>query len=79
MAVTQDQLDDFHRFASAKLDNVGADLSWEELFILWQSERERDEINAAIREGLDDVEAGRVRPADEVMRELRQKHDIAPE
>ena len=73
MAVTQDQLDDFHRFASEKLNNGGANLSWDELFILWQSEHERDEINAAIREGLADVEAGRHQPAREAMEDIRKE------
>jgi predicted transcriptional regulator len=45
----------------------------------WESVRDRDDINAAIREGLADIEAGRHRPADEVMRELRQKHNIPSE
>lgn len=76
MAVTQDQLDDFHRFASDKLANGGADLSWDELFILWQSEYERDEVDAAIREGLADVEAGRVQPANEAMEEIRKEFDF---
>ena len=34
--------------------------------------QEREDTLAAIREGLADVAAGRVRPADEVMAELRQ-------
>jgi hypothetical protein len=38
-----------------------------------------DDINAAIREGLADVDAGRQRPSPEVMEELRQKHGITSE
>jgi len=36
------------------------------------------EVLAAVREGLADVEAGRVEPASRVFRELRRKFGIAP-
>ena len=77
MSVTQTQIDSFHRFASEKLVNGGSDLSWDELFILWQSSCEREEINAAIREGLEDVEAGRCQPAAEAMEEIRKEFGFA--
>jgi len=38
-------------------------------------EREKEEI-AAIQEGIDDMEAGRFRPLDEVDAELRRKHSF---
>ncbi len=76
MAVTQDDLDNFHRFATERLSNGEADLTIDDLVIEWDSRRNRDEINAAIREGLADVDAGRTRPANEVTEELRKKHRI---
>ena len=76
MAVTQKELDNFHRFASEKLDAAGGGLSWDELFIQWQSLYERDDVNAAIRDGLADVDAGRHRAASEVMEELQRKHNL---
>ena len=76
MAATQHDINAFHRFASQWLSNGGAELSFDELVVEWESVRDRDDINAAIREGLTDIEAGRHRPADEVMRELRQKYNI---
>jgi predicted transcriptional regulator len=76
MAVTQDELDNFHRFATDRLRNGEADLTIDDLVIEWDSRRDRDEINAAIREGLADVDAGRTRPANEVTEELRKKHRI---
>lgn len=39
--------------------------------------REQDETLAAIQEGLNDLDAGRVRPLADVDAELRAKHDIA--
>lgn len=79
MAVTQQDIDAFHRFASQRVSNGGSKVSFDELVLEWESVRDRDDINAAIREGLADIEAGRHRPADEVMRELRQKHNIPSE
>jgi hypothetical protein len=83
MAVTQEQLDEFHRFASKKLSNGGGELSWEQLIGLWQLEnptaQERAEVNAAIREGLADVEAGRVQPFEEFEAEMREEFNIPPD
>jgi hypothetical protein len=76
MAVTQDELDNFHRFATDRLRNGEVDLTIDDLVIEWDSRRDRDEINAAIRHGLADVDAGRTRPANEVTEELRKKHRI---
>jgi hypothetical protein len=80
MPITQEQLDAFHRFATAKLSNGGSELTWPELFDLWQIENptvaEQDEIYAALDESLDDIENGRHRPAAEVIGELRKKHGL---
>jgi len=42
-----------------------------------QALRDRDETIAAIREGLTDMDAGRLRPLGDVDSELRTKHGIA--
>ena len=42
-----------------------------------QALRDRDETIAGIREGLSDLDAGRVRPLGDVDAELRTKHGIA--
>lgn len=68
--VTQQQIDDFHHFASERLGGDSVDVSWDELLIEWQSACERDAENAAIREGLADVDAGRYQPAAEAMEEV---------
>jgi hypothetical protein len=82
MQVTQQDLDSFHRFAQQKIQNGGAE-SIEELFDLWRiahpSPEEQDEIHATIRQGLADIKAGRGRPADEVMSELRRKFNLPGE
>ena len=76
MSVTQDELNSFHRFATERLSKSEAELSIDDLVIEWDSRRNRDQINAAIREGLADIDSGRTRPADEVTEELRKKHNI---
>lgn len=79
MAVTQAELDGFHEFASQRISAGHSELSFDELVLEWESVRDRDDINAAIRDGLADMEAGRHRPACEAMEELRQKHGISSE
>lgn len=79
MTVTQQDLDGFYAFATGRLHSAGEDLSFDDLVIEWESLRDRDDINAAIREGLADVEAGRYRAADEAMEELRKKHGLSTE
>jgi predicted transcriptional regulator len=70
MIVTQADLDGFHQFASEQLDQGSAEISWDEIFVLWESRRDRAQVSAAIRRGLADVEAGRHRPAEEALRDL---------
>lgn len=82
MLVTQQDLDSFHRFAQQKLQNGGAE-SIEELFDLWRIEhpspKEQAEIHAVIRQGLADIQAGRGRPAEDVMRDVRLKYNLPAE
>lgn len=68
-------LESFHQFLGRQLASDAADqMTPEQALILW---REREAAVAAIREGLADVEAGRVRPADEVLAELRAESNEA--
>lgn len=82
MRVTQQDLDSFHCFAQQQRQNGGAE-SIEELFDLWRIEHpspeEQAEIHAVIRQGLADIKAGRGRPAEVVMSELRRKYNLPAE
>ena len=82
MSTAFDQLAAFQQFAHQKVD-AGEAETLEELFDLWRLEHptpeEQAEIHEAIRQGLADIEAGRYRPADEVMEELRAKYGIPRE
>jgi hypothetical protein len=82
MSSTLDDLAAFQQFAHQKVDSGEAE-SLEELFDLWRLEHptpeEQAEIHEAIRQGLADIEAGRYRPAEEVMAELRAKYGLPRE
>ena len=63
-------LEDFYIFVGQQVKNGGEQISPEQVLAMW---RERAETVKAIQEGLEDVAAGRVRPADEVLAELRNE------
>lgn len=69
-------LENFHNFLGEQLrSSRSASISPEEALLLW---RERQETIEAIREGLDDVESGRVKLLDEFLREFENRHRIEP-
>jgi hypothetical protein len=82
MSTAHDDLAAFQQFALQKV-NAGEAESLEELFDLWLIEHptpeEQAEVHEAIRHGLADIEAGRYRPANEVMQELRAKYNLPRE
>lgn len=79
MPITQKELDSFHLFASERITNSSIALSLDDLVVEWSSHHDREDINAAIKEGLADVETGKHRPASQVGEELRQKHGLPTE
>lgn len=67
-------LESFHEFVGKQLSSESAVLmSPEEALALWRQEQE---TLAAIREGLEDVAAGRTKSLEEFDRDFRQRHDI---
>ena len=72
----------FREFLDAKLSNGGQSLTLDDALGLWehenQTEEERRETHRAIQQGLDDIEAGRVRPFHDFDREFRHKHGLPP-
>ena len=77
MSVTQEDLQDFNRFAGEQLAGGGAE-SLVELVNQWAATRERKEANAAIRAGLKAIDEGRTRPFDESQDEFRSAHNLPP-
>ena len=76
MSTALQELNSFHEFALDSLRSRNEYISLENLLETWRAQKERDEVNAAIRQGLADVEAGRYRPAAEVMEDFRKKHGL---
>ena len=73
MSVTKQELDQFHRFAAQTLAEAEGGVSWDELFVRWRSDHERADVNAAIREGLADIDQGRHQPAADAMEDIRKE------
>lgn len=78
MTVTKDELECFGRFAAEEVDR-GNVVSLEQHVTLWQTVRQREGFNAAIRHGLDEADAGLGRPLDEFMSEFRKNNKISPD
>lgn len=78
MAISQDELDRFHRFASERLRQTEAELTLEDCLHLWRSQREEAETVAAIEQSLQDFAAGRYETLAEVDRELRRELGFPP-
>lgn len=76
-----EELRSFHAFLSRKLEENGSEApSPEEALDLWRMEHptpEEHEANLeAIRQGLEDLEAGRMRPAREFLAEMCRKYNV---
>ena len=71
----------FRDFLDAKLTNGGASLTLDEALVLWEVESQTDEERAAtvqaVREALDDMQAGDTgMPAREFLAEVRSKYTV---
>ena len=76
MGISAEDFESFTHFGRSLLGSEKGPLSLDDLVVQWESVRNRDQINAAIREGLADANAGRHRPAQQAMAELRQRHGL---
>jgi len=82
MAVTQEQIDQFHRFASERVSRRGGVASLEELIDLWRIEnpspdQAREDL-LAVKAAVRDMENGeRGQPRDEFARQFRARHGLA--
>lgn len=76
MPATLEDLEKFRIFAAAQMPDGASDLELAELILVWDRQRERDLANAAIRQGLVEIDAGLTRPIREVLNELRKEFGI---
>ena len=72
MPVTQEQLADFHRYASQRLANGGAE-SLQALLNDWMQARAFEQSVADIHQSRQQYEAGEALPVDEAIAEVRDK------
>jgi len=79
MSSVREDLNSFQQFADEQLAAGISAVSLDELFMQWHDQRERDEINKAIRHGLADVNDGRYEPADQAMETIREEFGFAQE
>ena len=67
----------FRDFLNARLENGGASIPLDEALFEWEMENQTDEEQEAtiraIQRGFDDIDAGRVKPAGEALREICRK------
>jgi len=77
MVVNQSELDNFHQFATHLLAGAGRRLSLEEMMVQWQTEREHADAVAAVRRGIADCEAGKLRDLAAVDAEIRSELGFA--
>jgi len=72
----------FTSFVDQQLSDGEADLTLDEALARWeyenQTDLEREVALQAIRQGLADVDAGRVTPFEDFDRDFRQKHGLSP-
>ena len=74
MPVTKDDIQDFHCFVDEKLASGGAD-SLRQLVAEWE---ERQEANAAIRQGITDIDAGQTEPFFDSQDRFREERGLPP-
>jgi len=73
MSDTQQLLKEFHQFALGRLSQGKNELELDDLMLQWYDSKESDEINATIRQGLVDMNAGLGKTADVVSIEMKKK------
>ncbi len=80
MTVTTQDLSKFHQFAESRIAAGENDVSFDELVEQWlletQCDAEIQDSGASLTRGLADIAAGRVRPAEDVFRDLGQRYQV---
>ena len=77
MSIINDELESFNRFAAHEVER-GNVTSLEQLVTLWRTQQ-REGVNAAIRQGLEEADAGLGRPLDDFMDDFREKNEVSPD
>jgi predicted transcriptional regulator len=72
MAVSESDIEAFVAFVREQTSSGECAPSIADFAQQWEAQRQREEVNVAVREGLADIEAGRTRPASEFVAEVKQ-------
>jgi len=75
--VTPEEFRNFRQFVSRQIES-GTTMSLEQCVQQWREEYDRAETIAAIKRGIEDIEAGRVHTLEEVDAHIRQKLGLPP-
>lgn len=78
MSTPLQELNSFHKFALDSLRSRDEYVPLEKLLEIWRAREEREEVNAAIRQGLAEMDAGKGIPVDEFLAEFDRKHGLTP-
>ena len=73
MPISKSELDDFIRFATGKLDSEEEPASLEELLTQWREQCEYAATVDDIRQGLDDINAGKGQSVADAFRDVRHQ------
>jgi hypothetical protein len=73
MSTSKSELDDFIRFATSKLDSDHEPASLEDLLSQWREQCEYAATVEDIRQGLDDIKAGKGQSVEDAFRDVRQQ------
>jgi predicted transcriptional regulator len=75
--ITPEEFRSFRQFVSRQIES-GTSMSLEQCVQQWREEYERAETIAAVKQGIEDIEAGRVHTLEEVDAHIRQKLGLPP-
>lgn len=73
MTTLTQELHEFASFVEQQVQSGVSHAKLEDVLRVWRAQRERSNAIDAINEGLDDVVEGRLRPADVVLAETRDR------
>ncbi len=76
MPITNDDLNSFYQFALVAIRSDNSCKSLHQLVEQWDAQRERANVNEAIRQGHAEIEAGGGRPYEEFAAEMKLKYDL---
>ena len=78
MSMTQQEIENFSRFAQQSLGRESSTKSLEECLRLWRAEIEASEAVDDIRQGMSDHAAGRAEPLQQAFESLRRDLEQGP-